>query len=321
MDDFDIEWNSPFCQICFLNRCDVIEYSKYEKYCKKCIHVEFIVGTEQKKISTTTDILLEKFPNSFFSHIIEDIFISGNKHIFEIPTNFIHIDEIERVLQGQELPENINMTLNNELWYFTEEEHITPFESEDFCNCGNLKQKKYHNCKTCQENLVKERAPWCFECNKNKVSWNWKTKKYFNNCQTCGNRKLYSLKIEDFDKKQEDKIRKLQTNIKRKKTRLMNDYKKNLAKLNNDEKKQTEIINKKYIQEKANINEKIKKREHELKSEDNFKDVIEEVITANKRQRRNTENIVILDEEIRNNVNTFLMISQERFEQIDRNRN
>ncbi|CAG8733865.1 14339_t:CDS:1, partial [Dentiscutata heterogama] len=192
MDDFDIEWNSPLCQICFLNRCDVIKYPEYEKYCKKCIErVEFIVGTERKKISTNIDILLKKFPNSFFSHLIKDVF--QNERIFEIPRNFYHLEEIERVLQGQELPENINTTLNNELWYFTGEEHITLFESEDVCNCGNLKQKKYRNCKTCQENLIKERAPWCFKCNKNKVNWDWKTKKYFNNCQTCGNRKLCNL--------------------------------------------------------------------------------------------------------------------------------
>ncbi|CAG8683177.1 17113_t:CDS:2 [Dentiscutata heterogama] len=261
MDDFDIEWNSPLCQICWVNRCDVIKYPEYEKYCKKCIHhVEFIIGTEQKKISTNIDILLKKFPNSFFSHMIKDVFQNERQEI---------------------VSKNTNMTLNNELWFFTGEEYIIPFEFEDFCDCGTLKQKKYRNCKTCQENLVKERVPWCFEC----------------------------------------EIRTLQTNIKRKRTRLMNDYKKNLAKLNDDEKKQIEIINKKYIQEKLNINEKIKKKEHELKSEDNFKDVIKGEITANKRQRKNTEDIVIIDEEIRNNVNTFLVISQERFEQIDRNRN
>ncbi|CAG8755457.1 1520_t:CDS:1, partial [Dentiscutata heterogama] len=111
---------------------------------------------------------------------------------------------------------------------------------------------------------------------------------------------LNNLKIEDFDKKREDEIKILQTNIKRRRTRLMNEYKKNLANLNNDEQKQIDIIKKKYIQKKADIDERIKKRENELKLEDNFEDVIEEEITA-KRQRRNTEDIVILDEEIRNN--------------------
>ncbi|CAG8734230.1 15097_t:CDS:1, partial [Dentiscutata heterogama] len=163
MDDFDIEWNSPLCQICWINRCDIIKYPNYETYCKKCSHVKFIIKPEQKIISMNINNLLKKFPESFFSYIIKDIFISSDKHIFKIPIECQYPNEIKQVLQGQELPENINMTLNNELWYFTGEEYITPFKSEVFCNCGTLKQKKYHNCKTCQEKLVKEQMPWCFE--------------------------------------------------------------------------------------------------------------------------------------------------------------
>ena len=198
-----IEWNAPLCQLCYLNRCEIKKFPEYEKYCNVCVPrddntLAFIIGIQnKKKVLTTIEKFKETFPNSFFTPLIDnEIIKQEDKYDFEVPRDFYFFKEIESTLQGENVVSlNFNQPLEDELWFFTGEEHNIEFLSisEDFCACGKPKLKRFYDCKECCGKLVAERAPLCVLCKAKQVNWNISLKKYFKTCAECGKRPVCKI--------------------------------------------------------------------------------------------------------------------------------
>jgi hypothetical protein len=193
-----IIYNAPNCQFCFNKKCDVLRYPEFRKYCYDCAPIDedilvFFLGTQTKKkriVTSTKNIT--NLQNSIFGFLLGTNFGFKNESYFDVPKDFKYLDQIERILQGQKiLVDTMNEELELELDFLECEKNIEfLYTSENLCECGNRKLKKFYDCKECRAKEVASQAPLCCLCSEKHVGWDKGRKCYFKSCFLCSNKRV-----------------------------------------------------------------------------------------------------------------------------------